>query len=122
MSSSEASQEICEPVRLMAVAFDRVLELLPSDVDRTEEKRREVALFIVDQFRLGEHDAERLSELALAAFTPNRHAPDALDSAASDSKASCAENLTGQPPSATCSEAATERVVIEMPRGPRLVT
>jgi len=125
MSSSEASHEISEPVRLMALAFDRVLDLLPSDVDRTEKRRREVALFIVDQFRLGEHDPERLSELALAAFTPNGHALDAVDSApVGDSlgKARCAEDLTGQPPSADSSEAAAERVVIEMPRGPRLAT
>jgi len=70
MASSEAQPEVPEPVRLMATAFDRVLELLPETVDRTEEIRREVALFIVDRFRSGEHDPERLSDLALAELCP----------------------------------------------------
>ncbi len=112
MSSSEASPEISEPVRLMALAFDRVLDLLPSDVDRTEKRRREVALFIVDQFRLGEHDPERLSELALAALTPNGHALNAVDPApVGDSlgKARCAEDPTGQPPSAASSSRSRTR-------------
>jgi hypothetical protein len=60
-----------EPVRVMAVALDRVLELLPETVDRTDAMRREAALFIVDQFRLGEHDPDRLSELALAELGPS---------------------------------------------------
>jgi hypothetical protein len=53
----------------MAVALDRVLDLLPENVDRAEV-RREAALFIVDQFRLGEHDPERLTDLALAELCP----------------------------------------------------
>jgi hypothetical protein len=67
----EAQPEDSEPVRAMAIAFDRVLELLPETVDRTDEMRREVALFIVDQFRLGEQDPDRLSELALAELGPS---------------------------------------------------
>lgn len=67
---SDAQPDDSEPVRLMAAAFDRVLERLPDTIDRTEEMRREVALFIVDQFRLGEHDPDRLSELALAELGP----------------------------------------------------
>jgi hypothetical protein len=66
----DAQPEASEPVRLMAAAFDRVLELLPETVDRTEAMRREVALFIVDRFRLGEHDPDRLSDLALAELAP----------------------------------------------------
>jgi len=53
----------------MARALDRMLDLLPPSVDRSEETRREAALFIVDQFRLGEHDCDRLSTLALAKVT-----------------------------------------------------
>jgi hypothetical protein len=70
MASSEARPEASEPVRLMAAAFDRVLELLPETIDRTDAMRREVALFIVDQFRLGERDPDRLSDLALAELGP----------------------------------------------------
>jgi hypothetical protein len=73
MSSSEARLEDSEPVRLMALAFDRVLDLLPGNVDRSEEMRREVALYIVDQFRLGERDPDRLSDLALARLAPSGH-------------------------------------------------
>src|SRR5713226_806024 len=76
MASSEARPEDfdpppeeSEPVRVMAVALDRVLDLLPENVDRTEV-RREAALFIVDQFRLGEHDPDRLTDLALAELSP----------------------------------------------------
>jgi hypothetical protein len=86
MASSETELENSESVRLMAAAFDQVLERLPETVDRTDEMRREVALFIVDQFRLGEHDPDRLSELALAELRSNRAdadevslAPDAGD-------------------------------------------
>ena len=71
MASSEARPETADSVRLMAAAFDRVLELLPETVDRTDAMRREVALFIVDQFRLGEQDPDRLSELALAELGPS---------------------------------------------------
>jgi hypothetical protein len=67
---SDAQPENPEPVRVMAIALDRVLERLPDTIDRTEEMRREAALFIVDQFRLGEHDPDRLSELALAELGP----------------------------------------------------
>jgi hypothetical protein len=77
MASSEARPvdfdtpaEAAEPVRVMAVALDRVLDLLPENVDRAEV-RREAALFIVDQFRLGEHDPDRLSDLALAELSPS---------------------------------------------------
>jgi len=56
----------------MATAFDQVLDRLPEAVERTDDMRREVALFIVDQFRLGEHDPDRLSDLALAELGPNR--------------------------------------------------
>ena len=72
MASSEIGPERSESVRLMATAFDQVLDRLPEAVERTDEVRREVALFIVDQFRLGEHDPERLSDLALAELGPNR--------------------------------------------------
>jgi hypothetical protein len=65
MASSEMQTENSESVRLMATAFDQVLDRLPETVDRTDEMRREVALFIVDQFRLGEHDPDRLADLAL---------------------------------------------------------
>jgi fermentation-respiration switch protein FrsA (DUF1100 family) len=70
MASSEERPEVSERVRLMAAALDRVLKRLPDTIDRTEEMRREVALFIVDQFRLGEHDPDRLSDLALAELGP----------------------------------------------------
>ena len=72
MASSEVGPERSESVRLMATAFDQVLDRLPEAVERTDEMRREVALFIVDQFRLGEHDPDRLSDLALAELGPNR--------------------------------------------------
>ena len=61
--------EASEPVWVMAVALDRVLDLLPENVNRAEV-RREAALFIVDQFRLGEHDPDRLTDLALAELSP----------------------------------------------------
>jgi len=70
MASSEAQTENSESVRLMAAAFDQVLDRLPETIDRTDEMRRDVALFIVDQFRLGEHDPDRLAELALAEVAP----------------------------------------------------
>jgi len=70
MASSEMELEKSETVRLMATALDQVLERLPDGVDRTEEMRRDVALFIVDRFRLGEHDPDRLAELALAEAAP----------------------------------------------------
>jgi hypothetical protein len=72
MASSETAPERSESVRLMATAFDQVLDRLPQTIDRTDDMRREVALFIVDQFRLGEHDPERLSDLALAELGPGR--------------------------------------------------
>jgi len=72
MASSDTGSEKSESVRLMAAAFDQVLERLPEAFDRTDEMRREVALFIVDQFRLGEHDPDRLSDLALAELEANR--------------------------------------------------
>jgi hypothetical protein len=70
MASSEMELEKSETVRLMATALDQVLDRLPEGVDRTDEMRREAALFIVDQFRSGEHDPDRLAELALAEVTP----------------------------------------------------
>jgi hypothetical protein len=70
MASSEMEPEKSETVRLMATALDQVLDRLPQGVDRTDEMRREVALFIVDRFRLGEHDPDRLAELALAEVAP----------------------------------------------------
>ena len=70
MASSETQTESSESVRLMAAAFDQVLDRLPQTVDRTDDMRREVALFIVDQFRLGEHDPDRLAELALTEVGP----------------------------------------------------
>jgi hypothetical protein len=70
MASSEMELEKSETVRLMATALDQVLERLPETVDRTDEMRREVALLIVDRFRLGEHDPGRLAELALAEVAP----------------------------------------------------
>ena len=72
MASSEAELERSESVRLMANAFDQVLDRLPQTIDRTDDMRREVALFIVDHFRLGEHDPDRLSDLALAEIAPGR--------------------------------------------------
>ena len=65
MASSETQPESSESVRLMAAALDQVLGRLPDSVDRTDDMRRDVALFIVDQFRLGEHDPDRLADLAL---------------------------------------------------------
>jgi hypothetical protein len=70
MASSEMEPEKAETVRLMATALDQVLDRLPETVDRTDEMRREVALFIVDQFRSGEHDPDRLADLALAEVAP----------------------------------------------------
>ena len=70
MASSEMELEKPETVRLMATALDQVLDRLPEGVDRTDEMRREVALLIVDRFRLGEHDPDRLAELALAEVAP----------------------------------------------------
>jgi hypothetical protein len=67
----DARPDESEPIRVMAIALDRVLELLPETIDRTDDIRREAALFIVDQFRLGEHDPDRLSELALAELGPS---------------------------------------------------
>jgi hypothetical protein len=65
----DVQAEESEPVRVMAVALDRVLDLLPENLDRAEV-RREAALFIVDQFRQGEHDPDRLTDLALAELSP----------------------------------------------------
>ena len=70
MASSETRLDDSEPVRLMATALDQVLERLPQVIERTDEMRREVALFIVDRFRSGERDPERLSDLALAELCP----------------------------------------------------
>jgi hypothetical protein len=72
MASSETEVERTESVRLMATAFDQVLDRLPETIDRTDDMRREVALFIVDQFRSGEHDPDRLSDLALAEIAPGK--------------------------------------------------
>jgi hypothetical protein len=69
---SETQSEADDSVRLMATAFDQVLERLPETVERSDDVRREVALFIVDRFRLGEHDPDRLSDLALAEVGTNR--------------------------------------------------
>ena len=76
MASSEIGPQRSESVRLMAAAFDQVLDRLPEAVERTDEVRREVALFIVDQFRLGEHDPDRLSDLALAEIAPGHDGAD----------------------------------------------
>jgi len=76
MASSDAELEKSQSVRLMATAFDQVLERLPQTIDRTDDIRREVALFIVDQFRSGEHDPDRLSDLALAEIAPGRDGAD----------------------------------------------
>ena len=76
MASSETEVERTESVRLMATALDQVLDRLPETVDRTDDMRREVALFIVDQFRSGEHDPDRLSDLALAEIAPGRNDAD----------------------------------------------
>jgi len=70
MASSETQAENSQSVRVMATALDQVLDRLPQTVDRTDEMRREVALFIVDQFRLGEHDPDLLADLALAEVAP----------------------------------------------------
>jgi hypothetical protein len=70
MASSQTQAENSQSVRVMATALDQVLDRLPQTVDRTDEMRREVALFIVDQFRLGEHDPDRLADLALAEVAP----------------------------------------------------
>jgi hypothetical protein len=71
VASSEARPEEPEPVRLMATAFDLVLDRLPQTIERTDEMRRDVALFIVDQYQSGEHDPDRLSDLALAKLCPS---------------------------------------------------
>ena len=76
MASSDTELEKFESVRLMATAFDQVLDRLPETFDRTDETRREVALFIVDRFRLGEHDPDRLSDLALAEIAPGHDGAD----------------------------------------------
>jgi hypothetical protein len=78
MASSESEPEKSEAVRLMATVLDQVLERLPESVDCTDEMRREVALFIVDRFRLGEHDPDRLAELALAEVAPAKGEADQL--------------------------------------------
>ena len=70
MSSSESRSENSDSVKLMAHALDQVLDQLPAAVERTDEVRRDVALFIVDHYRLGEHDPDRLSDLALAMLCP----------------------------------------------------
>jgi hypothetical protein len=72
MASSETGRERSESVRLMAAALDQALDRLPETIDRTDEMRREVALFIVDRFRSGEHDLDRLSDLALAELGPRK--------------------------------------------------
>jgi hypothetical protein len=77
MASSEV-EEKSETVRLMATALDQVLDRLPESVDRTDEMRREVALLIVDRFRLGEHDPDRLADLALAEVAPAKGEADQL--------------------------------------------
>jgi hypothetical protein len=71
MSSSESWPEKSDSIRLMAHALDRVFDHLPSSVECTDEVRRDVALFIVDHFRLGEHDPDHLSDLALAMLCPS---------------------------------------------------
>jgi len=76
MASSGMELERTESVRLMATAFDQVLDRLPETIDRTDDMRREVALFIVDRFRLGEHDPDRLSDLAVAEIAPGRNDAD----------------------------------------------
>jgi hypothetical protein len=73
--SEEVSQvheddQNANPVRLMALAFDRVLERLPATTDRRTGMDREIALLIVDHYRLGEHDPDRLSDLTLAKISP----------------------------------------------------
>jgi hypothetical protein len=78
MASSELEPEKSEAVRLMATVLDQVLERLPQSVDCTDEMRREVALFIVDRFRLGEHDPDRLAELARAEVAPAKGEADQL--------------------------------------------
>jgi len=70
MSSVESLTKDSDSVRLMASALDQVLDHLPAKIERTDDVRRDVALFIVDQFRLGEHDPDRLSDLALAMLCP----------------------------------------------------
>src|SRR5215467_7771351 len=70
MSSSDSELENSDSVKLMAHALDQVLDQLPSNVEPTDEVRRDVALFIVDHYRLGEHDPDRLSDLALAMLAP----------------------------------------------------
>ena len=76
MASSETELERTESVRLMATALDQVLDRLPETMNRTDEMRREAALFIVDHFRLGEHDPDRLSDLALAELNPGQDGAD----------------------------------------------
>ena len=93
MASSETELERSESVRLMATAFDQVLDRLPETVDRTDDMRREVALFIVDQFRSGEHDPDRLSDLALAEIAPERAETDQVTLAPQAGEAG--ETVTG---------------------------
>jgi hypothetical protein len=75
MSSSDSPAQAPDRIRLMAQALDLVLDRLPSAIDRSEEMRREAALLIVDQYRLGEHDPDRLSDLALARLCPTGDEP-----------------------------------------------
>ena len=93
MASSETETETSESVRLMASALDQVLDRLPETVDRTDEMRRDVALFIVDHFRLGEHDPDRLAELALSEVGAAPGEPDQV--ALAPDPAETAERVTG---------------------------
>jgi hypothetical protein len=92
-SETETEAETSESVRLMAAALDQVLDRLPETVDRTDEMRRDVALFIVDQFRLGEHDPDRLAELALSEVGPAPGEPDQV--ALAPHPAETGERVTG---------------------------
>jgi hypothetical protein len=56
-------------LKTMGAAFDTVCQAFPPDLKHHEGARRRLALLILRHVDQGEHDAARLSELALLDFT-----------------------------------------------------
>jgi hypothetical protein len=56
-----------DQMRQMALILDSVWEELP-EPDRSDARRQQLALFIVDRYARGEHDPARLTELVRSAF------------------------------------------------------
>jgi hypothetical protein len=56
-------------LKTMGAAFDTVCQAFPPDLKHHEGARRRLALLILRHVDQGEHDAERLRELALLDFT-----------------------------------------------------